>query len=98
MRRCRMGRLDRGQAVDERPSWRARAGDLGPAAAPPIRPRAALLLLAAVFGVVTGSGAHAQIPCGYEVTAVIQAPYCPPFGYPPTIPTAIGENGQVVGY
>ena len=46
----------------------------------------------------------AQIPCGgYEVTAIIQAPECPPFGIPPTIGTAISEpiDGglpNVVGY
>ena len=34
----------------------------------------------------------AQIPCGgYEVTAIIQAPECPPFGFPPTIGMGISE-------
>ena len=46
----------------------------------------------------------AQIPCGgYEVTAIIQQSECPPFGFPPTIGTAISEpiHGglpNVVGY
>ncbi|MEE8156216.1 MAG: hypothetical protein V3T53_14780 [Phycisphaerales bacterium] len=46
----------------------------------------------------------AQVPCGgYEVTAIIQAPECPPFGFSPTIGTAISEpiDGglpYVVGY
>lgn len=35
---------------------------------------------------------------GYEVTAVIHAPDCPPFGIPPTIPTAINSYGHVCGY
>ncbi|MEE8155826.1 MAG: hypothetical protein V3T53_12815 [Phycisphaerales bacterium] len=43
------------------------------------------------------------MPCQYEVTAIIQAPECPPFGFPPTIGTAISEpiDGglpNVVGY
>ena len=34
----------------------------------------------------------AQIPCGgYEVTAIIQAPECPPFGFPPTTGRGISE-------
>ena len=43
-------------------------------------------------------------PCGgYEVTAIIQAPDCPPFGFPPTIGRGISEpiDGglpNVVGY
>ena len=43
-------------------------------------------------------------PCGgYEVTAIIQGPDCPPFGFPPTIGRAISEpiDGglpNVVGY
>ncbi len=45
----------------------------------------------------------AQNPCEYEVTAIIQAPECPPFGFPPTIGMAISEpiDGglpNVVGY
>jgi hypothetical protein len=31
------------------------------------------------------------------VSAVIQEPVCPPFGYPPTIPRGISEEGVVVG-
>ena len=56
----------------------------------------------AVLSLITGQ-ALAQ-PCGgYEVTAIIQAPECPPFGFPPTIGTAISEpiDGglpNVVGY
>ncbi len=41
----------------------------------------------------------AQIPCGgYEVTAIIQAPECPPFGYPPVLPSGLNELGWVVGH
>lgn len=40
----------------------------------------------------------AQIPCGYEVTAIIQAPECPPFGYPPILPSELNELGWVVGH
>ena len=62
----------------------------------------------AMAGLAAGVLAHfnvvrAQIPCAYEVTAIIQAPECPPFGFPPTIGTAISEpiHGglpNVVGY
>ncbi len=45
---------------------------------------------------VTAAG-HAQIPCSYEVSAVIQGPWCPIFGFPPTLARSIGENGEVVG-
>ncbi|MCH8151443.1 MAG: hypothetical protein IH830_03605 [Planctomycetes bacterium] len=46
---------------------------------------------------------RAQMPCGYKVTALIQAEECPPFGFPPTIGTAISEpvDGglpNIVGY
>ncbi|MEE9131027.1 MAG: hypothetical protein V3T84_13495 [Phycisphaerales bacterium] len=41
----------------------------------------------------------AQIPCGgYEVTAIIHAPECPPFGFPPTVGLGVSEAGDVVGY
>ena len=72
---------------------------------PPTRISFAPLILACAVAVaVTTTTAHAQIPCGgYEVTAIIQAPECPPFGFPPTIGTAISEpiDGglpNVVGY
>ncbi|MCH8165106.1 MAG: hypothetical protein IH889_05815 [Planctomycetes bacterium] len=45
---------------------------------------------------VTAAG-HAQIPCAYEVTAVIQGPWCPIFGFPPTFGRGITEDGAVVG-
>ncbi len=41
---------------------------------------------------------HAQIPCAYEVTAVIQGPWCPIFGFPPTYGRGITEDGAVVGH
>ena len=44
------------------------------------------------------AAAHAQIPCGYEVTAVIQGPWCPIFGFPPTTGRAVTEDGAVVGH
>ncbi len=38
-------------------------------------------------------------PCGgYEVTAIIQAPKCPPFGYPPILPSGLNDLGWVVGH
>ncbi len=41
----------------------------------------------------------AQIPCGgYEVTAIIQAPECPPFGYSPILPSGLNDRGWVVGH
>ncbi|MCH7720634.1 MAG: hypothetical protein IH988_06540 [Planctomycetes bacterium] len=52
--------------------------------------------LAALFG---ATAATAQIPCGYEVTAVIQGPWCGEiFGYPPTRGRGVTEDGAVVGY
>jgi probable HAF family extracellular repeat protein len=42
------------------------------------------------------ASSHAQIPCHYEVTHIIQAPYCNPFGYPPTTAVAISPNGRYV--
>jgi uncharacterized membrane protein len=42
---------------------------------------------------------HAQIPCGYEVTHVIQGPPCQLSGPPPTVGTSISPNGRYVcGY
>jgi probable HAF family extracellular repeat protein len=40
---------------------------------------------------------RAQIPCEYEVTAIIQAPECPPFGFPATNAWGLNEQGWVVG-
>ncbi len=41
---------------------------------------------------ISAPSTYAQIPCGgYEVTAIIQAPECPPFGFPPTIGRGISE-------
>lgn len=67
-----------------------------------------LTLFARCLGsLVTGSlavlppatAATAQIPCGYEVTAVIQGPWCGEiFGYPPTRGRAVTEDGAVVGF
>ena len=63
---------------------------------PPSRTSLAPLILACAVAVTTTS-AHAQ-PCGgYEVTAIIQAPECPPFGYPPTSAWGLNEQGWVVG-
>ena len=43
--------------------------------------------------------AHAAAQeCGeYQVTAIVQAAECPPFGYPPTSPRGINEQGWMVG-
>ena len=56
----------------------------------PSRISLAPLILVCAVAVATPS-AHAQIPCEYEVTAIIQAPECPPFGFPPTIGMGISE-------
>ena len=65
-------------------------------------------LILALAGLATGVLAVsnvvcAQMPCQYEVTAIIQPPECPPFGIPPTIGRGISEpiDGglpNVVGY
>jgi uncharacterized membrane protein len=59
--------------------------------------RAALVILCAIVAldtIVCG-----QIPCRYEVAAVIQAPPCPFTGSPPTFGTGISSNGRYVcGY
>ncbi len=48
---------------------------------------------------LAATAATAQIPCGYEVTAVIQGPWCGEiFGFPPTTGRAVTEDGAVVGY
>ena len=56
----------------------------------------------AMAGLAVGVLAHfnvawAQIPCSYEVTAIIQAPKCPPFGFPPTLPRGMNDAGWIVG-
>ncbi len=49
-----------------------------------------------VLLLMTGQ-ASAQ-PCGgYEVSAIIQAPECPPFGFSPTLPRGMNDVGWVVG-
>ncbi len=64
---------------------------------------APLILACAVGVAVTTTIAHAQ-PCGgYQVTAIIHPPECPPFGIPPTTGTGIsdpidGGLPNVVGY
>lgn len=50
------------------------------------------LMMAAIFA----SQVPAQIPCRYEVSAIIQAPPCPFIGPPPTIGTGISPNGRYV--
>ena len=59
--------------------------------------------VAAIAVLAASNVVCAQIPCEYEVTAIIQVPECPPFGFPPTIATGISEpiDGglpNVVGY
>jgi probable HAF family extracellular repeat protein len=61
------------------------------------RGQAARLTVAGGLGFLLTAPAGAQIPCAYEVSAIIQGPYCPPFGYPPTIPRGISEESAVVG-
>jgi len=62
------------------------------------RGQAARLIVAGSLGFPLTASAGAQIPCAYEVSAIIQGPYCGIYGYPPTIPSDIGESGEVVGY
>ena len=47
--------------------------------------------------VVAAAASTACGQCQYEVT-IIQAPECPPLGYPPTIGLSLNEHGHVVGY
>lgn len=48
--------------------------------------------------ILLSQSTKAQVPCGgYEVTAIIQAPECPPFGYPPTFVWGLNEQGWMVG-
>ena len=56
------------------------------------------LLLAVVLAAAVTPPVAAQ--CGYEISAIIQPPACPPpLNDPPaTIPTSMNELGQVVGY
>ena len=62
------------------------------------------LVIGMVQFLVLAAPVTAQIPCGgYEVTAIIHPPECPPFGFPPTIGRGISEpiHGglpNVVGY
>ncbi|MCI0631087.1 MAG: DUF3466 family protein [Phycisphaerales bacterium] len=60
--------------------------------------RANRLLAAGAAALACRSAATAQV-CNYEVVAVIQGPFCPIFGYPPTNASAISPNGRyVVGW
>ena len=56
-----------------------------------------VILLMASFAAGPASPLSAQIPCGYEITAIIQGPFCGAFGFPPTVPVSITEGGDVVG-
>lgn len=50
------------------------------------------VLLAAIAVLLLMTEQALAQPCGgYEVTAIIQAPECPPFGFPPTIGRGISE-------
>ncbi|MEE9129270.1 MAG: hypothetical protein V3T84_04580, partial [Phycisphaerales bacterium] len=66
--------------------------------------RLTTVLVAAIAVLLLMTGQTSAQPCGgYEVTAIIHAPECPPFGFPPTIGMAISEpiDGglpYVVGY
>ena len=50
------------------------------------------------FALVVVGSASASIPCGYEVTGVIQAPPCGQLGAPPTRALDVSEAGEVVGF
>lgn len=57
------------------------------------------LVMGMVQFLVVAAPVTAQIPCGgYEVTAIIQAAKCPPFGYSPTLPSGLNDLGWVVGH
>jgi uncharacterized membrane protein len=63
--------------------------------------RCAMMVAAALAMMAVGRVGLAlgQIPCGYEVSAIIQAPPCQFTGPPPTIGTGISTNGRFVcGY
>ena len=60
--------------------------------------RLAKVLVAAIVALLVLTGQALAQPCGeYEVTAIIQAPECPPFGFPPTLPRGVNDVGWVVG-
>jgi hypothetical protein len=40
-----------------------------------------------IAALASAAAPGAGIPCSYQVSAIIQAPYCDPFGYPPTFGT-----------
>ena len=54
----------------------------------------AAAIVAAALGCT--AEAAAQIPCAYEVTHIIQAPFCDPLGWPPTIGLGISPSGRYV--
>lgn len=54
-------------------------------------------ITSAVALLITAESSLGQIPCRYEITAIIQAAECPPFGYPPTLPRGMNDVGWVVG-
>jgi probable HAF family extracellular repeat protein len=57
-----------------------------------------IAIFAAVIGIATAI-ARGEVPCRYEVSAVIQGPWCGSFfEYPPTFATNIGKDGRVVGH
>ena len=53
---------------------------------------------AATVTILIAASSQAAIPCGYEVSAVIQGPFCGILGYPPTRALGISEDGGVVGF
>lgn len=68
---------------------------------PSIAASIAQFIGAAIAAASIGQWAGAQngIPCRYEISHVIQGPYCGGFGYPPTFGTGISPNGRYVcGY
>jgi hypothetical protein len=61
--------------------------------------RVGMWAMAAAFCLSLCTRTVGQIPCRYEVAAVIPAPPCPFVGPPPTIGTGISPNGRYVcGY
>ena len=56
------------------------------------------VMVAAIAVLLLMTGHASAQPCGgYEVTAIIQAPKCPPSGYPPMFVWGLNEQGWVVG-
>ena len=56
------------------------------------------VMVAAITVLFLMTGRASAQPCGgYEVTAIIQAPACPPFGPRPTSGYGLSEQGDVVG-